>query len=639
MKRVALLFCLIVLAFPSGAFAQPKGEEPKNEAPKGENPKSKEPKTVSRFVEFRDGSMLRLSVVNEKWPIKQLTERGEVKSSSLQASQVKTLILTQDESFERKRKILTAVHLLGSELFGEREDAWKTLLKMGKAVRPDLKACLQLTDDPETQARLRALLKIIPGTTSESDDVLVAFDRFITKESFWGFLEGRQPVKIILDEKTIALPRKEILRITSFDPATQPVTWQQPGALFQRISPENMPQKATKIDFEIRGKNQLRNSGTVLADDEYQDKGLMIASPKGNGMAFFQNRVGTRYSWVIGSSNPQMQADIEVRFVDPNRPHVPAGVTLFGCWLGSASPGGLKITAYDVKGAKVGVFLSEEPTAEYLGFRSRVPIHRVTFELDRSKDTNYYLDDFEFVMSSRVQAATNNKFLVRLANGTQTLCREIALQKGMCKLQGLPAGLPNLSVPFGEVLRINTPRKQAELRHPDTGIFATLADGSVLYGKETKSKFAQPEFDRESGLWKMKGEIIGLRSVRFALPKIPDDLTKQSVVNEETKAWESVSYVRPLEEVVIWKSDKGEFRSSGYRRLPPLWLGTKKVNPMKGKAHWRIQTSSTELLSVAQDSKISGELSKGLTITWRGKTIELDPDEIVSLTKWPEVRN
>ncbi len=625
MKRVALLI-LLAFAFPDVAFAQPKTE------PKNGKPKEKEPKTISRYLEFRDGSMMRLPIVDEKWSIKRVTERGEVQDSSIRPSQLKTLILTQDESFERKRKILTAVHMLGSELFTEREKAWSTLAKMGKAVRPDLKACLQLTDDPETQARLRALLKIIPAAAAESDAVLVAFDRFILGESFWGFLVGKQPIRVIVEGKTIALPRKEILRITSVDPTKNPVTWQQPGALFQRISPENMPQRATKIDFEIRGKNQFRNSGTLLADDEYQDKGIIMKSPKGNGLAFFQSRVGTRYSWVIGSSNPQMQADIEVHFVDPNRPDVPACVTMFGCWLGSAVPGGTKVTAYDIEGTKVGEFLSEEPTAEYLGFRSRVPVHRITFELERSRDSSFYLDDFEFVPSPRIQAATKEKFLVRLANGTQALCKEVAMQDGKCEFQGLPGGLPNLTVPFKDVLRISTPRTQANMKFPETGIFATLADGSVLHGPEPKNKFARPSFAREPDLWKNKAEIIGLRSVCYALPKIPSDVATSSVIDEETNKWQSVKYVRTLEEVVLWKSEKGEFRSSGYRDLPPLWLGTKKRGK-KTSPHWFIQLSSTEMLSVPQSSEIAGELSKGLSINWRGKELKLDPNEIVSLRK------
>src|SRR5438105_3212529 len=110
-------------------------------------------KTFPRYLEFRDGSVMRLQVVEEPCPVTLIRSTGRIEQMTVPLSTLGEVTLTAEEGFARKRSLLAAVQQLGSESFRQREEAQKTLLKMGVDARPDLLACLQLTLDPEAQAR------------------------------------------------------------------------------------------------------------------------------------------------------------------------------------------------------------------------------------------------------------------------------------------------------------------------------------------------------------------------------------------------------------------------------------------------------------------------------------------------------
>jgi hypothetical protein len=47
---------------------------------------------------------------------------------------------------------------------------------MGAEIRPDLETCLELTDDVETQTRLRDLLAALPKPATSAAKATIAFD-------------------------------------------------------------------------------------------------------------------------------------------------------------------------------------------------------------------------------------------------------------------------------------------------------------------------------------------------------------------------------------------------------------------------------------------------------------------------------
>src|SRR5438270_725111 len=73
--------------------------------------------TASRYVEFRDGSVIRLQLVDE--PLKFLVVRptGRVETLPVLPSAIKSLVLAEDGDFGKRRQLLSAVQQLAAESF------------------------------------------------------------------------------------------------------------------------------------------------------------------------------------------------------------------------------------------------------------------------------------------------------------------------------------------------------------------------------------------------------------------------------------------------------------------------------------------------------------------------------------------
>src|ERR1700683_1411771 len=100
-------------------------------------------KTVPRYVEFRDGSLLRLQVVDEPCTITVIRNTGSVEPLTVNLASLGTVTLTTEHDFAEKKALLSAVQQLGSDKFRVREQAFTALAKMGPRIRPDLEACQQ----------------------------------------------------------------------------------------------------------------------------------------------------------------------------------------------------------------------------------------------------------------------------------------------------------------------------------------------------------------------------------------------------------------------------------------------------------------------------------------------------------------
>src|SRR5262249_43023786 len=118
--------------------------------------------TVPRYLEFRDGTILRLAVVDEDFKVTLLRADGRLETTTLRLSDLQRLTLAKTEDFAAKRALLTAVQNLGSDDFRTREQARAALLKLGPDIRPELETCLALSRDTEIQARLRSILAKFP---------------------------------------------------------------------------------------------------------------------------------------------------------------------------------------------------------------------------------------------------------------------------------------------------------------------------------------------------------------------------------------------------------------------------------------------------------------------------------------------
>src|SRR5438874_13103608 len=94
--------------------------------------------TVQRYVEFRDGTVLHVAVVDDTWKVPVIKAEGKIGESTVRLADFEALYFTAEPVFEKKKALLTTIAKLGSEDFDEREKAQQELVKMGPAIRRDL---------------------------------------------------------------------------------------------------------------------------------------------------------------------------------------------------------------------------------------------------------------------------------------------------------------------------------------------------------------------------------------------------------------------------------------------------------------------------------------------------------------------
>ncbi len=582
--------------------------------------------TVLRYVEFRNGSLLRLPVVNEQWSVSWVRSDGQIETRTVRPSQIRNMTLSDEEDTDQKLQILSAVQQLGSEEFLERETAWKTLKKMGSAIRPELEASLDLTTSVETRIRLQALLKELPAEKETSSRI--SFDQFVTDKPFRGYW-GNKTIQVIVNGKTISLTRKAVKRITvkglgeRFDSAEQIAV-----AGFSLLSEKEIPPESLKEPCE-RGADGKRFKVGEEVDQAFLDKGLVLSTSTPQNKMVIQKKVVTGSSWghSLAGQTPFPNGETVIRFVEPGQAHIPAAVTHFSCWAANDAPGVMEWQAYDVTGLPLGKIRTEGTDSVFVGLASTIPIHKICIVPLGKNPNRIFLDDFRFLPASSALLARPERFVVRLTEGDLIFCKDVILEAEQARLVNLSSGLPDFNLPVDRIQRINFPAADKAKSLP-VGVYAQLTDGSILFGREAPDKRGQPHFARCPDLFQTPGQVVGLWRSEF--PRFPQPLPDKQTAAwyPEKNQWKPITFARLLEELVLWKTDKDQFDASGYQKLPPVWL-QQPVSPPPGC--WQIQTPNREVLVLARDQGVSGRLSEGIRIVWQNQSLQLSPHEVVSL--------
>ncbi len=593
-------------------------------------------KTVPRYVEFRDGSLIRLQVVEEPWKFTVVQGSGAIETTTVFPSAVKSLSLTEDEDFAKKRRLLSAVQKLGSEDFPEREKAWEELRKMGPEIRPDLQACLELTTDEETRVRLHDLLGRLPAPDKAQQKVRVAFDRFQIKSpalalAGWGYL-GDQPITVLVNGGRYPLTRKLIMRVTEAAPgALQAVESPKDG--FQRVAAKQFPKGCIEEGFESDPTTGRKLQIGENIEKLFVPKGFVLSTSIKTSHVSVNNFsvAGKSGGLSVANHEPLWQGEITIRFVQPGYEQLPAGVSYFGCYIAAVVPGGTELIAYDLQGRELGKIATQQHGTDFLGVRSDIPIHTIRIVPNPQIDRDYTLDDFMFVPAASAQPAHPTKFTVHLTGGDVILCKDVTLQAGKLVLQGLPGGLPDLRLPQDELSQVNFP--QRERRRPTSGLFAELSDGSILFAPEPAEPRRMPTFARRPNLLKDRAGLAGLWTARYARKAHAPSAARAALWNEEEQRWEDISYVRLLEEMVLWKTADGKFAATGYQRLPPLWLAAPAQTTTPGQ--WHVRTTQGEELVLTGGQPLTGQLSDAVNVVWQGTPLRLSAAEVVALFQMP----
>src|SRR5262245_24819538 len=101
------------------------------------------PATVERYIEFRDGSLLRLPVLDEEINLSVVRPEGRIGNVTVRWSGLQRLTFTPERVFEKKRELLATVGKMGDDDFQVRERAQADLIKMGPTIRGELEAAVE----------------------------------------------------------------------------------------------------------------------------------------------------------------------------------------------------------------------------------------------------------------------------------------------------------------------------------------------------------------------------------------------------------------------------------------------------------------------------------------------------------------
>jgi hypothetical protein len=588
-------------------------------------------KTVPRFFELRDGTFLRLQVVDEPCPITVVRSTGRIEKMTVPLSKLSTVILTPEEDFARKQALLSAVQQLSADDFGLREKAQAALRKMGPAIRADLEACLQLTREAETQARLRALLAALDTGKGPPAKTTAAFDRLQLGELLWGYL-GNQGIPVVVDGVKLRLGRKDVHAMTVDQPrflTSGPAAAVPQG--FARLTENDFPPGCVEESFERTPDGRPLQIGENI-EKLFIKKGFVLSTSIATSYVSVNNYIvqGKSRGLSAATHQPLWEGEITITFVEPDHEHIPAAVSHFGTYIAAVMPMGTALAAYDMQGRELGKIHTEKHNTDFLGVRSSIPIHKIRIIPNVQIDRDYTLDDFIFMPVRASEFAHPTRCTVLTRGGERVLCSDVSFDKGAVKLHGLPAGLPDRSYPAAEVLRVNAPQpNKPGARTLVPGVFAELRDGSLLFATEPVGGKGAPLFARRPQTLKDRANLAGVWSTSF--PRMPPDPKTGPVVvwDEDEKRWKDIGSVRFLEEVVLWKVGGEQFAARGYPKLTPLWLARPAAGPTPGS--WHLRTIQGEDLVLAGAQTVSGQLSREVVATWQGQPLRVPAAEVAAI--------
>jgi hypothetical protein len=587
-------------------------------------------KTVPRYFELRDGSIIRLQVVDEPCAVTVVRGTGRIERLTVPLSRLLSVTLTPEEDFSRKEALLSAVQQLGADDFRQREQAQLTLRKLGAAIRDDLEACLQLSRDTETRARLRALLAALPAAKVPSGRSTAAFDRLHLDEPLWGYL-GNQGIPIVVGGTRLRLTRRDVQSMTVTRP--EGLTPGRPVAVpegFARVGENDFPPGCVEEPFERTPEGRPLQIGENI-EKLFISKGFVLSTSITTSYVSVNNYTvqGKSRGLSAATHQPLWEGEITITFVEPGHEQVPAGVSYFGCYIAAVMPRGTSLVAYDLLGRELGKIHTERHNTDFLGVRSSVPIHRIRIVPNIQIDRDYTLDDFIFLPVRSSEFAHPSRYTVLTSGGERVLCTDVSFHKDGVRLHGLAAGLPDQHYPAGAVVRINAPRPEQTMgRTILPGLFAELRDGSLVFGAEPATKHGMPMFARRPQVLKERANLAGVWNSIY--PRLPPGPRAGAVIwDEEEKRWQDISAVRFLEEVVLWKAAGDQFAARGYRKLPPLWLSAPTAAPAPGS--WHLRTIQGEDLVLAGAETIAGKLSREVNAIWQGQPLRVPAADLIAI--------
>jgi hypothetical protein len=590
--------------------------------------------TVDRYIHFRDGSILRMAVADEDWDVTIIRANGGLGKERIKLSRFQSAKLTPEGGFSKKQALLASVQGLGADDFRDREKAYLELIKMGPAVAADLQLCLQLVTDVEARVRLQDVLARIAAKPSSPQPAAMAFDLFRLKESYWGHV-GDSGLSVLVDGMPYRLIRRDVAEI-SLDPPLGLQGFRNgfadrgSGTIVAGL--DEFPPNCIEESFERAANGRPLQIGENI-EKLFINKGFVLSTSVPDSFVSINRYtvLGKSRGFSAATHQPMWEGEITVKFVQPGRADIPAGVNYFGCFIAAVVPRGTAMVAYDVRGREVGRVYTSVHGHQFLGLRSPIPIHRVCFIANPQLDRDYTLDDFIFSPPQAPEASHGTKYTAYLTGGSRVFCSDVSFQRGMARLYGMPAGLPDMIVPIDAVLRVNPPDHGKPAPPLPTGIFVELRDGSILFGAKRSAPMRPPAFSMLPDLLKNPVDLVGMWSSESSRLVPEKKIVLPAYWDPVAKQWHMIADVHFLDGKALWKKDMAS-RAVPYSQLGTLWLTRPRSEPAPG---WHVHTRPGDDL-VLDASSLEGRISTRLQATWHGRTLRLAATEIRSLFRVPK---
>jgi hypothetical protein len=589
--------------------------------------------TVMRFVELRDGSVLRLPIVDEERKVSVLLANGTVQERTIRLSALQRLTLTPERVFPRKRAVLALVQKMGSDEFTDREQAHEQLQKMGPAIRSDLETALDLFADFEIQDRLKRILAKWPADPKAvKGDAL--FDTLEVKGALGGDA-GEDGIPVQVDGQVRRLSRAVVAGLSVQPPEFAGLDGQRPvPGGFQRIKENEFPRGCLEEPFETAPDGRRLVIGENI-EKLFIRKGFTLSTSIKTSFVSVNNYTvqGKSRGLSAATHQPLFEGEITIRFCRPGRENIPAGVTHFGCWIAAVVPKGTYLIGYDIRGKEVGRINTEAGPNEFLGMRSSVPMHTIKVFPDVNIDRDYTLDDFIYTPPVDAELAHPDRFRTQFRDGERVVCGDISLGPDGIELHGIGGGLPDRKRPLADLVRLTTPGKGKQDRPQVAGIFADLKDGSVVFGARPAAN--GPAFARRPGLLKQPDAINELWNAEAVRLVLPAKVEPPMMWDGKKRAWEHAIDAKLSEDDVQWKRTiGGDPLRASYFTIGQLVL-RKPADPLPGSWHVRTVQGDDIVLSAAEPPALSGRLSKELTTVWEKAPLKIAGQDLVAIYRVP----
>lgn len=598
---------------------------------------------MERYFQFRDGSLLRLLLVDDTGEVRVVRPEGRVERVKVRWSELRRLTLTHEPVFEQKRSLLATVQRLGADEFAEREQAETQILQMGPKVRADLEMMRGLFADPEIKSRLRGILAQWPPDKGPPAEP--GFDLLTTQDTTWCDI-GEAGIPVLVDGKVHRLARKDLAAMCMETPEGGPPSALTLGMTLSRLQPGDFPRGCWEEGFESTPDGRRLRAGENI-ERLFIRKGFLLSTSVRTSHVSVNDFVvqGKSRGFSVATHQPLFTGEITITFVKPGHEHIPAGVTHFGCWIAWIEPNGTALHAYDLQGRELGHITTTRSGHEFLGISSTTPIHKIRVVPNLKIDPDYTLDDFMFTPPQSADLGHSERALVHFGNGEQVLCKDISFLPSGLRLSGMPGGLPDRVRPMIDVVRMVAPRETQSRTDPPRGVFVELQDGSVLFGAIAPGMMQEPAFLRLPDVLRDPEKLVSIWST--ALPRndwpfqAPEKYPTVGVTDASRQTiWKVIGDTKFSEKKVEWTFPGEQGAATQrvqalYPELPPLLLKPA-APPAPGSWHIRTRIGEELLIGPADPPRMTGSLLRGVQVLWQGKEVSIAAADIAMIYRVPK---